>query len=450
MCEKNKKGEGRSKLLSKTDMTEQEKLVELLGAGVTPYHTVEYCVKKLEEAGFTSLSYGEKWNLEKGKKYYVNHHGTSLFAFQTPEHFAETSNPAIRIAAAHTDYPCLRLKPSADVVTNAYAQVNVEVYGGPILNTWLDRPLGIAGRVAVRSKDLFAPKLCLYRSEKSLLTIPNLAIHMNREVNDGIKLNRQVDMLPIAGMLSEEQKTADYFLCFLAEELKVAKEDILDFELSIFCTEGPEYVGIKNDFLSSPRLDNLTSVSGLLSAIIEAEREDGINIIALFDHEEIGSRTKQGAGSLFFRQLLERILREIGREETIEADLYKSMMLSVDVAHALHPNQQGKMDITNKPVLGKGFCIKEACAQSYATDCESISIVQQICDKEKIAYQKFVNRSDMPGGGTLGAIAASILPIKTVDIGIPLLAMHSAREVMGSNDIDALKALVTAFFSNRG
>lgn len=428
-------------------MTEQENLFGLLSAGVTPYHTVEYCVERLEKAGFQGLDYGKEWDLEKGKKYYVNHHGTALFAFQTPETFEAGEKPAIRIAAAHTDYPCLRIKPSADVTANSYAQVNVEVYGGPILNTWLDRPLGIAGRVAVRSKNPFAPELRLYRSARPLLTIPNLAIHMNREVNDGVKLNRQVDMLPILGMLPEEQKTADYFLGFLAEELKVAKEDILDFELSVFCTEEPEYVGIKEDFISSPRLDNLTSVSGLVSAIIEADRKDGMNIIALFDHEEIGSRTKQGAGSLFFRNMLERILRAMGRGDRLEADLYQSMMLSVDVAHGLHPNQPGKMDITNKPVLGKGFCIKEACSQSYATDCESISIVQQICDSNQIAYQKFVNRSDMAGGGTLGAIAASLLPVKTVDIGIPLLAMHSARELMGSSDMDALKDLVTTFFS---
>lgn len=428
-------------------MTEQKALFELLEAGVTPYHTVEHCVKRLEDAGFEELFYEKKWNLETGKKYYVNHHGTALFAFQTPEKMEENGKPAIRIAAAHTDYPCLRIKPSADVVMNAYAQVNVEVYGGAILNTWLDRPLGIAGRVAVRSKNPFAPELHLYRSPKSLLTIPNLAIHMNREVNEGVKLNRQVDMLPILGLIPEEKKTADYFLSFLSEELNVAKEDILDFELSVFCTEGPEYVGIQNDFISSPRLDNLTSVSGLVSAIIDADRKDGMNIIALFDHEEIGSRTKQGAGSLFFREMLERILKAVGREETLEEDLYQSMMLSVDVAHGLHPNQPGKMDITNKPVLGKGFCIKEACVQSYATDCESVAIVQQICDSSNIPYQKFVNRSDMPGGGTLGAIAASLLPVKTVDIGIPLLAMHSARELMGSCDMEALKELVTKFFS---
>lgn len=174
---------------------------------------------------------------------------------------------------------------------------------------------------------------------------------------------------------------------------------------------------------------------------------EGINLTALFDHEEIGSHTKQGAGSILLHDMLRRILKELGREQTAEQDLYRSMLLSVDVAHGIHPNQAGKMDLTNKSVLGRGFCIKEASSQSYATDCEAIAIIQQICEKEKIAYQKFVNRSDMPGGSTLGSIASALLPVKTVDIGIPLLAMHSARELMGSADQQALKDLVTAYFT---
>ena len=355
--------------------------------------------------------------------------------------------PAVRIAAAHTDFPCLRIKPSCDVVTNRYAQVNIEVYGGAILNTWLDRPLGVAGRVAVRGNDPFVPEMKYFASEKNLLTIPNLAIHMNREVNKGVELNKQIDMIPVAGLLAEEEKNADYFLSFLAKELSVAKEDILDFELSVYCKEQPEYVGVADDFISSPRLDNLTSCAALVSGILDAERKDGINLIALFDHEEIGSRSKQGAGSILLHDMLLRILAECGAKESAQELLYQSMLLSVDVAHGLHPNQAGKMDITNKPVLGSGFCIKEACSQSYATDCEAIAIIQQICDLKKIPYQKFVNRSDMAGGGTLGSIASALLlPVKTVDIGIPLLAMHSARELMGAADQEALTELVTAYF----
>ena len=211
--------------------------------------------------------------------------------------------------------------------------------------------------------------------------------------------------------------------------------------------EEPAYVGVKDTFLSSSRLDNQTSVAALLQSLMQGERADGINLIALFDHEEIGNTSKQGAASILLQDMTRRILRSMGaNEEEIERILYASMLLSVDVAHGLHPNHKGKMDITNHPVLGSGFCIKEACSQSYATDAEAVAILRQICDKNGIAYQRFVNRSDVRGGGTLGSVASTLMPVKTVDIGIPLLAMHSARELMGSADIDALTDAVKMFF----
>ena len=270
-------------------MNEQTVLFDLLKEGVSPAHVVKSCEKRLEDAGFEKIAYEKEWNLKAGGRYYVDHHDTTLFAFTIPEdEMKKEEKPAVRIAAAHTDFPCLRIKPSCDVVTNRYAQVNIEVYGGAILNTWLDRPLGVAGRVAVRGNDPFVPEMKYFASEKNLLTIPNLAIHMNREVNKGVELNKQIDMIPVAGLLAEQEKNADYFLSFLAKELSVAKEDILDFELSVYCKEQPEYVGVADDFISSPRLDNLTSCAALVSGILDAERKDGINLIALFDHEEIG------------------------------------------------------------------------------------------------------------------------------------------------------------------
>ena len=371
----------------------------------------------------------------------VNNNETTLFAFTLPEKWGD-KEPAIRIAAAHTDFPCLRIKPSCDIKTNGYAQVNVEVYGGAILNTWLDRPLGLAGRVAVRGEDVFTPEVVHFQSEKNLMTIPNLAIHMNREVNKGVELNRQTELLPICGLAED----ADYFLNVLAKELSVKKEDILDFELTVYNKEKPEFVGLNDEFISASRLDNLNSCSALVSAIIDSDRTNGMNLIALFDHEEIGSRSKQGAGSILLHDMLERILQEAGQEKEACSRLYNSMILSVDVAHGLHPNYAGKMDLTNKPVLGKGFCIKEACSQSYATDCGAVAVIQQICEKNQIPYQKFVNRSDIAGGGTLGSIASALLPVKTVDIGIPLLAMHSARELMAASDQQALIDLVKAYF----
>ena len=422
-----------------------ENLFEILDAGVSPFHCVDHAVKNLKDKGFEELDYGKFWQLVPGGKYVLAHHGTTLFAFTIGKDYEK--GDMIRLAGAHTDYPNLRLKPHADFMTKSYAQVNVEVYGGAILSTWMDRPLGLAGRVMVRSKDLFAPKAILYRSKRPLLVIPNLAIHMNRAVNEGVELNRQVDMMPILDSLPGEMRTTDYFLSFLAEELDVKKEDILDFELGTFEMQGPCYVGARNTMVSSPRIDNQTSCAALLSAIEDGERADGINLIALFDNEEVGSKGKQGAGSTMLLNLLRRILVNLGHDlESAEADMYRGMLLSLDVAHALHPNKQGKMDITNQPVLGRGFCIKEACSQSYATDAEAISILRQICDQEGIPYQHFVNRSDMKGGGTIGSIISSVLPVPTVDMGVPQLAMHSARELMSEADQDALTAAVTAFF----
>ena len=427
-------------------MSEQQKLFEMLQAGVTPFMCVEECERRLSENGFESLDYEAAWVLVPGGKYMVNHHGTTLFAFTIGREWKAMD--MLRMAAAHTDHPCFHIKPNPDFVTNGYAQVNTEVYGGTILNTWLDRPLGVAGRVALRSDNPFKPNMVLYRSSKAVMTIPNLAIHMNREVNNGVELNKQIDMMPVMDMLPEEQKETKYFMAFLAKELGVEEKDILDFELNVFLMEEPMYIGAEETLISSPRIDNLSSVSALVSAIIEGERADGINLIALFDHEEIGSGSKQGAASIMLRDMTKRIYRNLGaEEEEIERSLYGAMLLSVDVAHGFHPNKAAKTDITNKPVLGKGICIKQAASQSYATDAETAGVFCQICDSKEIPYQRFMNRSDAIGGGTLGNIAAKNFPVKTMDIGVPMLAMHSARELMGAKDIDSLKDAVTAFFS---
>lgn len=424
---------------------EPKALFECLQAGVSPFHCVEAAKKRLLAAGFEELNYAEGWMLVPGGRYVMEHHGTTLFAFTVGE--AYQPGDMLRMAAAHTDYPCLRLKPHADFFTNGYAQVNVEVYGGPILNTWLDRPLGVAGRIMLKSEDPFRPKAVLYRSARPVMIIPNLAIHMNREVNKGVELNRQVDLMPVLDMIPEEMRGTDYFLSFIAEELSVEKTDILDFELNTFCMEEPCLLGPKQTLLSSPRLDNQTSVHALLNAMIHGNSPKGIRLIALFDHEEIGNKSKQGAASILLRDLVRRIAKNLGQnEEQMEQTVYNAMLLSVDVAHALHPNKPGKMDITNHPVLGGGFCIKAACSQSYATDAEAISILRQICEREGIPYQHFVNRSDVTGGGTLGSVASTLLPVRTVDIGIPLLSMHSVRELMGTSDIESLTAAVTAFF----
>lgn len=419
---------------------------ELLKKSVSPFQCVAYCKEELLKQGFEEITYDSTWNLKKGGRYIMEHHGSTMFAFTIGEQYQP--GDMIRMGAAHTDFPCLRIKPNADFITKGYAQINTEVYGGPIFHTWLDRPLGIAGRVAVCSENLFEPQMRLYDSEKSVLTIPNLAIHMNREVNKGVALNEQTDLMPIFSLFSKKEQETDSFLEFLAEELQVGKEHILDYELYVYCRETPEKIGRKEEMISSPRLDNLSSVAALMDAIAAAKRMDGINLIALFDHEEIGSRSKQGAGAILLHDMLRRMLANLGaNEEMIEKSIYQAMLLSVDVAHGMHPNKVSTMDITNQPVLGGGICIKEACSQSYATDAKAIAIFCQICDTRQIPYQRFVNRSDSRGGGTLGAILATMLPIKTVDIGVPILAMHSARELMGLSDLNVLADAINAFFS---
>lgn len=420
----------------------EESFFRLLEKGTSAALVVQEAESRLQQAGFEELSFQQIWGLSDNGKYYVKHHDTTLFAFAV--HKRAGFKDTIRIGAAHTDFPCLRIKPNPDVKAGGYAQVNIEVYGGAILNTWLDRPLGISGRVALASEDVMHPQIRYFSVERTLGVIPNLAIHMNREVNKGIELNKQKDLLPILGLEGEGDNK---FLDFLAKELQTEPENILDFELWVYCREKPQYAGLEDELILSPRLDNLTSVQALLAGITESSCEEGIRVVALFDHEEVGSRTKQGAGSALLGNLLQRILVALDRTpEQISASLYDAFLLSVDVAHGLHPNQMAKMDITNKPILGKGLCIKEASSQSYATDCEAVAAVEQICRKGGIPYQKFANRSDIAGGGTLGAVASSFLPVRTVDIGVPVLAMHSAVETMGTMDMKSLTDLICAYF----
>ena len=423
-----------------------EKLFSLLREGVSPFHVVNHLEKELKEANFTELNMNSAWKLEKGKNYYINHHDSTLLAFHVGKEYGE--NSTFHMAAAHTDFPCLYIKPSPEINACGYAEINVEVYGGPILNTWLDRPLAIAGRVATKSNDAFKPNVSLFKSKDYILTLPNLAIHMNREVNKGVELNAQTDMLPILGMITEELNEKTFFMDYLAGELNVKAEDILDYELFIYNPEEPCYVGLNKDIISASRLDNLTSCQALVSGLIEAKDEKNIDLIACFNHEEIGSNTKQGADSMLLSHVLEKIKLSLGAtpEEAVSG-IYDGVLLSVDVAHAAHPNYLGKMDITSKPVLNKGFCIKEACAQSYATDCEAVGIVVSLAKDNDIPYQKFVNRSDLRGGGTLGSMASALTPVKTIDVGVPMLAMHSARECMGAEDEYALFSLVRAFFA---
>ncbi len=423
-----------------------EDLLQLVEEGTSPFHVVSSVERQLRAGGFQQLYMEQDWSLNNGGSYYVIHHGSSLVAFTVGKAFQ--FGDAFRVAAAHTDFPGLRVKPAPEITKDGYRQLNVEVYGGAILNTWLDRPLSAAGRVVLRGEKVFEPRIRLVDFRKPFLTIPNLAIHINRDVNKGVELNKQTDMLPVLGLCGEEEEKEEFFRKCLARELQVEPEEILEYELGLYNTDTGDFLGLSEEFISSPRLDNLTSVQAITTGLLSGIRDRGINVAAYFDHEEIGSRTKQGAGSVLLSAVLERILLSYGRgREKLLESFSKSMLLSVDVGHGLHPNKADKNDPTNKDVLGKGICIKEASGQSYATDSEAVAIVQQLCEAEQIPYQKFVNRSDGTSGGTLGSIASTLFPVRTVDIGVPLLAMHSSRELMGTADQESLVRVVKAFYS---
>ena len=425
------------------DMKQEiKKLFSMLQKSVSPYHAVEEGATQLKEAGYKERKLDEKWELKKGEGYFIRPYGSTLIAFFIGEQYQ--TGDMLRVEAAHTDWPCLKLK-SLPEKKGHYQSLNVEVYGGPILNTWLDRPLSAAGRVAIKGSDVFHPKICLIDFQKPYFIIPNLAIHMNRKINDGVELNRQVDMLPLCGINETSEK--NWFYTALAKELQVDPLDIMDYEINIYNKDSSDLIGFQEDLISSPRLDNISSVQACLSGLMDGKRNNGINLIALFDNEEIGSHTKQGGDSNILPMVLEHLYSALGqtREDYLTA-IAGGMMLSVDVAHAIHPNHPEKCDITNQIYLNEGIAIKLSGNQRYATDCEAVSIIEQLCRKYKIPYKKFANRSDIPGGSTLGTITSSFLPMKTVDLGAPILAMHSSRETMGVNDQISLCRLTTAFF----
>ena len=425
-------------------MNQTDKLFHLLETATSRFHTVQVVEEELQKNGFEKLYLKKRWQLKNGGKYMVMHHGSTIFAFTVGKDFE--AGDSFRIAASHGDFPGFQIKPNAGMENGGYLQLNTEGYGGAILSTWLDRPLSVAGRVVLKSDDVFKPEIRLLDMKKPVLIIPNLAIHFNREMNKGVELRKQVEMLPIYGTASEKL-TKDAFVEAIAKSLEVEKEDILDYELMIYNTDKPCFVGLEDEFVSSPRLDNLTSTQALVEGITGEQRTRGINMMIVFDHEEVGSRSKQGAASTLVATDLEKIYASLGLDkQDVTNAMEESLFMSVDVSHAFNPNYAAKYDISNRHVMNKGFAIKEASSQSYATDSEAIAIVQQICEKEGIAYQKFVNHSDSVGGGTIGAISSAMLPIRTVDIGVPLFAMHSSRETMGVKDYESLTDYIKAYY----
>ena len=411
-------------------------LMDFLDSSVTMFHAINECEKVLQRSGFTYLPENEKWNINKGK-YYTKRNSSSLIAFDIAE-----GDYRFQISAAHSDSPTFKLKDRPVIEANGYLKLNVEGYGGMINATWLDKPLTLAGRVMVNTDKGIETRLL--HIDRDLLIIPNVPIHFNREINKGFAFNNQVDMLPIlsAGNLKE----AD-FDNILAKELGIEAEAILAKDLYLVNRQKAAIIGFDNELISSGRLDDLECVYTSLRGFVEAENKNHINVFAVFDNEEVGSVTKQGAMSTFLASTLDRVNTALGKsKEEYYRAIAKSILISCDNAHAVHPNHPELFDVKNRPVLNQGIAIKESANQKYTTDAFSRAILKKILAKKNIPYQTFANRSDIAGGSTLGNLSNTVVSMNAVDIGLPQLAMHSAYETAGAKDVGYAFETLKAFF----
>ena len=386
-----------------------------------------------------------------GDKFFVTKNDSSVYAFEIGS--KPLADAGFHMICAHCDSPTFRVKPNAEMpCEGGIVKLNTEVYGGPIMSTWFDRPLTLAGRVIVRGKDEYTPQTLLMHVKRPLLQISNLAIHFNRQVNDGVKLSKQKDVLPLLGIVSDELEKGNMLMNVILEELNrqqpVKREDILDFDLYLADATPACTFGVHNEFISSGRLDDLSMCFAGLEALLGSGKSAVTKVLAIFDNEETGSQTKQGAGSPFLASIINRIaLAQGGSPEAFSQAVERAFMVSADNAHALHPNYTEKFDPTNHPVLGGGPVIKFNAAQKYASDAVSAAIFAEICRKAGVPCQRFVNHSDVAGGSTLGNILASSIPLRGVDMGNGILAMHSCRETGSTADhLYCVKAF-TQFFS---
>ena len=425
-----------------------KRLLDFLNASPVNFLAAKNIANELEQAGYRRLDpqmpIGE---VKAGDKIYVTKNDSSVYAFHIGS--KPLADAGFRMICAHCDSPTFRIKPNAEMTgEGGIVKLNTEVYGGPIMSTWFDRPLTIAGRVIVKGEDALNPKTLLLHVKRPLLQISNLAIHFNREVNDGVKLSKQKDMLPILGIVTNQLEQGNLLMNVICGELNIKSEDILDFDLYLADATPACTFGVHDEFLSSGRLDDLSMCFAGLEAMINSETTDMTKVLAIFDNEETGSQTKQGAGSPFLSMMLKRIaLAQSGTEEAFYQAVERAFMISADNAHAWHPNYSEKYDPTNHSVLGGGPVIKFNAAQKYASDAVSAAVFAEICREAGVPCQRFVNHSDVAGGSTLGNILASSIPVRGVDMGNAILAMHSCRETGSTTDhIYCVKAF-TKFFS---
>ena len=419
-----------------------EKLVSFIQKSPTAFHAVDNMRKELLDNGYVELLEGNAWNIEAGKKYFVTRNNSSIIAINIG---TQLDNYSFNVAASHSDSPTFKIKENAELsVKGKYAQLNAEGYGGMLCSTWLDRPLSIAGRVLVKNNESFQTKLLAI--DKDLVLIPNVAIHMNRTVNDGYKYNNQVDMIPLLG--GSDYKKGD-FNKLIAAELNIKAEDIYGSDLYLYNRMAPAIWGINEEFISSPKLDDLQCAYTSLQGFLKGTNNQSINVFACFDNEEVGSGTKQGAGSTFLYDTLYRINMGLSKtEEDYYRALASSFMLSADNAHAVHPNHPEKTDETNCVYMNEGVVVKSHAGQKYTSDAVSIAIFKGLCEKVNVPVQFFANRSDVAGGSTLGNISSTKVSMNSVDIGLPQLAMHSSYETAGIKDTYYMVCVMEEFFNS--
>lgn len=425
-----------------------KRLMNFLDASPVNFLAVKNIAGELEKAGFRHVDPRMPLGcIKAGDKLYVTKNDSSIYAFHIgTQPLAEAG---FRMICAHCDSPTFRIKPNAEMLCEGgMVKLNTEVYGGPIMSTWFDRPLTLAGRVIVKGNDMLSPKTLLMHVKRPLLQISNLAIHFNRQVNDGVKLSKQKDVLPLLGMVTDELERGNMLTNVICSELNINKEDILDFDLYLADSTPACTFGVHDELISSGRLDDLSMCFAGLEALLAAPLTDTTKVLAIFDNEETGSQTKQGAGSPFLASMLKRIaMAQGGSEEAYWQAVERAFMISADNAHAWHPNYPEKFDPTNHPVLGGGPVIKFNAAQKYASDAVSAAVFAEICREAGVPCQRFVNHSDVAGGSTLGNILASSIPLRGVDMGNAILAMHSCRETGSVADHCYCVAAFTRFFS---
>lgn len=412
-------------------------LIHFIAKSPSTFHAVRGIKAALLYAGFTEIREEDTWQIEKGGKYVVTRNGSALMAFTVPQEGAE----AFHITASHCDSPTFKIKEDPEIADGPYVKLNVEGYGGMIMSTWLDRPLSVAGRLLVTENGHLAEKLVAI--DGTMLVIPSVAIHMDRSVNQHKEWKVQKDMLPLYGMTGAKTP----FMDVIAAAAKVKSEDILAHDLILYSRVPGTIWGEEREFISSPKLDDLQCAFACFRGFTQGQKEKYISVYALFDNEEVGSATSQGAGSTFLANTLERLARSLGYSyDKTMAMIARSFMISADNAHSVHPNHPEYADPVNRPVINGGIVIKYSAAQKYATNAFSAAYFKKLCKDHDIPTQTFTNHSDNPGGSTLGNISNTVIAMPTVDIGLPQLAMHSSYETAGVKDTAYLVDAVTKFY----